>query len=320
MSLYYRERIMEGRIQPISKMSAAFLEAQDGRDTQFAYFQSALVVEFLVEKYGFDKLRALLRSLADGTEINIALARHFAPVEELDTVFAEKARASALALGPGLDFSRSGNGLVEMLAHNLAQLGGKPNVHALIRDAREASENGEWATVRDKLKPLVDAGLYLPGNDNFHALLARASAELGDLAGEREALTAIATHESDALTSVSRLLAMAKTENDWPTVARWADNWIAINPLAPTPWRSLLEAHEHTGERAAAAHAGEVLLRLDPPDFASIHYRVAQQWLPLDPPKARRHALQALEEAPRFRAVYDLLASLPTENVETALP
>lgn len=319
MSLYYRDRIVQGKVQPISRMSAAFLEAQDARDTQFAYFQSALVVEFLVEEYGFEKLRALLQSLADGDEINAALSKNFGPVEELDHAFAENARATALALGPGLDFHQSGDGLAEMLARNLSKLGGRPNVPELIKEAREANERGEWESVREKLAPLVDAGLYLPSSDNFHTLLARAAAGLEDTDAERDALTRIAAHEGDALASVTRLLDLSKTEKNWPEAARWADAWLAINPLAPTPWRALLDAHEHTGERDSAARAGETLLRLDPPDFASIHYRVAQQLLPMNPTAARRHALQALEEAPRFRAAYDLLASLPTES-ESALP
>ena len=317
MSLGYRDRIIEGRVQPISRMSAAFLEAQDARDTQFAYFQSALVVEFLVEQYGFPQFRAFLQSLADGREVNAALAEHFAPVAELDSAFETSARKTALALGPGLDFRRSGDGLVQQLARNLSALGGIPNVHNLLDEAREAVERRDWAVTREKLTPLTEAQLYLPGTDNFHTLLARASAELGDTAGEREALTSIATHEGDALSAVTRLHELARAAGDWTGAARWAEAWLAINPLAPTPWRTLLDAHERTGQRAAGACAGEILLRLEPPDFASIHYRVAQQLLPDNPEAARRHALQALEEAPRFRAAYDLLASLPSASGST---
>ncbi|MEO7597310.1 MAG: hypothetical protein ABIV50_00135 [Opitutus sp.] len=311
MSLNYRDRIVRGRVQPISQMSAAFLQAKDARDTQFAYFQSALVVEFLVEHYGFEKLRSFLASLAEGTEINAALARSFAPIEELDDAFARKAREVALALGPGLDFRNSEDGLVQQLAQNLAGLGGSPNVHGIIQEARSAVEAKDWATARETLTPLLKADLYLPGKDNIHALLARACAGLGDTSGERAALTTIMTHEGDSASAVSRLLDLARTSADWPAVARWADAWLAINPLAPTPWRALLDAHEHTEDHAQAAHAGENVLRLDPPDFAAVHLRVARQLSTTEPERARRHALQALEEAPRFRAAYDLLAGLP---------
>jgi len=311
MSLNYRDRILEGKTQPISRMSAAFLEAEDGRDTQFAYFQSYLVVEFLVERFGFEKLRTLLRSLADGLEINTAFARHFAPLETLDRDFAAFARETALAFGRGLDFRRDSAGLTNLIAQNIPGLRTAPNVHDLLRAAREAADAEDWKTVREKLQPLADANLYLPGPDNFHSLLARAAAALNDTAAERDALTTIATHEADALASVTRLLDFAKSAHDWSSAARWADAWLAINPLSPTPWRTLLDAHERTGNATAAAQAGRVLLRLDPPDFASLHFRVAQHLASTDPAAARRHVLQALEDAPRFRAAYDLLATLP---------
>ncbi|MEO6002344.1 MAG: tetratricopeptide repeat protein [Opitutus sp.] len=311
MSVNYRERIMQGRVQPISRMSSAFLEAQDGRDTQFAYFQSAMVVEFLVERYGFDRLRTFLRSLAGGQEINAALSANFSPVAELDRAFAAKARETAAAFGSGFDFRASSDGLIQLLAQNLPGLGGAPNVPAVIKQAREALEHREWAEARSLLTPLVEAGLYLPGNDNLHALLARACAGAGDVAAETAALRTIAAHESDSLSAVSRLLEVERTANNWSGVAQWANAWLAINPLAPSPWRALLDAGEHAEDHASAAHAGEILLRLDPPDIAAVHLRVAQQLQSTDANRARRHALQALEEAPRFRAAYEVLAALP---------
>ncbi len=217
----------------------------------------------------------------------------------------------ALALGLGLGFNETGGGITQLLAQNLPGFRGRPNVRTLLVEAREALDRDDFAGAREKLTPLLETGAYLPGSDNFHTLLARAAAGQIDTATERDALLAIATHEADALAPVTRLLSLARDEQDWTAVARWADAWLAINPLAPTPWRALLDAHEHTGDHAAAAHAGETLLRLDPPDFASLHFRVAQQLQSIDPDRARRHTLQALEEAPRFRAAYDLLATLP---------
>ena len=311
MSLDYRQRILDGKVQPISRMSAAFLEAEDGRDTQFAYFQSALVVEFLVERYGFEKLRTLLADLAAGREINTALAERFAPLDELDSTFADYARDTASAFGRDFDFRTESGGITRLITQNLPGLHTRPNVPTLLAEARAAADRNEWKTVREKLQPLAASDLYLPGSDNFHSLLARAAAALGDTAAEREALTVIATHESDALASVTRLLALAKAEQDWAAATRWADAWLAINPLAPTPWRTLLDAHERANNSIAAAEAGRVLLQLNPPDFASIHFRVAQQLANQNPDAARRHVLQALEDAPRFRAAYDLLATLP---------
>jgi hypothetical protein len=41
---------------------------------------------------------------------------------------------------------------------------------------------------------------------------------------------------------------------------------------------------------------------------------------PTDAAGARRHVLQALEEAPRFREAYELLAALPAPTVSTTPP
>jgi hypothetical protein len=169
----------------------------------------------------------------------------------------------------------------------------------------------DWTLAREELQRLTATGVYLTGQDNLHALLARACAQLGDAAGERAALKVIVVHEADALDAVSRLLALAQQDQQWPDVVRRSEEWLAIHPLAPTPWRALLDAHEQLDAPAAAAHAGQILLRLDPPDFAALHFRVAQALLPAAPDAARRHVLQALAEAPRFRAAYDLLAELP---------
>ncbi|MGH8020145.1 MAG: hypothetical protein ACREIA_18070, partial [Opitutaceae bacterium] len=104
---------------------------------------------------------------------------------------------------------------------------------------------------------------------------------------------------------------------------RWADRWLAINPLAPTPWRALLTAREENGDLAAAAAAGRTLLALDPPDRPAIHFRVARALRDTDVEAARLEVLLALEEAPRFREAHQLLLHLPPSpdlNAELLAP
>ena len=43
-----------------------------GLHLQFAYYQSSLVVEFIAEKFGLEKLKAVLRDLGEGRPINDA--------------------------------------------------------------------------------------------------------------------------------------------------------------------------------------------------------------------------------------------------------
>ena len=61
-----------------------------------------------------------------------------------------------------------------------------------------------------------------------------------------------------------------------------------------------------------------MLLQLDPPDLPGIHYRLAKQLQATgDLAGARLQVLQALEDAPRFRAAYELLSKLPSPEAAT---
>jgi len=310
MSLGYRDSITEGKMQPMSKMSSAFLTATDPRQIGFAYFESMLVVKFLVEHYGFDHLKATLRDLGKGTDINTALRQNFGPLDELDKGFAEFGRAEAKKLGGDFDLTRP-DPEAGTAAAAMAQLDPR-NFYSRVQQIQTLMTKEDWSGAKAKLTELTASGLYLRGPENPQMLLATVDRKLGDTAGEKAALTTVVVHEADALDAVTRLLALATDDKDWTAVSRWAEAWLAINPLAAAPWRALLTTHEQRAEAPDAIQAARVLLQLDPPDEPSIHYRLARQLKASgDTEGARRHVLQALEDAPRFRAAYDLLSALP---------
>lgn len=306
MSVNFHQRITEGRMQPISRMSAAFLEVKTLEDHVFAYYQSYLVVQFLAETYGFERLRAMLAALGEGASINDALAQHIAPLEELDAAFETFARAEADRVAAGYDLRPPDDRFGGTLA-----AANRRSVFGQLEKAREMLQTGRALEARFILKRMAGDGIYLPGPGNIHHLLAEVCRELGDTEGERAALTTIVEHEGDALDAVTRLLELAQQANDPAATARWADHWISINPIAPTPWRALFAANEARDDAAAAVEAGKTLLRLDPPDRVVIHHRIGRLLKASDPAEARHHVLLALEEAPRFRAAHELLADLP---------
>ncbi|HSH94959.1 MAG TPA: hypothetical protein VK968_12490, partial [Roseimicrobium sp.] len=63
-------------------------------------------------------------------------------------------------------------------------------------------------------------------------------------------------------------------------------------------------------QRPEAIDSYTTLLKLDPPDIADAHFRLARLLAKQDPKSAKRHVLQALEEAPRFQAALALLLEL----------
>jgi hypothetical protein len=317
MSADYYRRIIAEKTHPVSRMSAAFMEAEDQAGTIFAYYQSYLVVEYLISKYGFEPLKKLLRDLGDGTDINVALAEHFAPLEELDDAYAKFALEYAQNFAPEIDLTpkASEGGM-------FAQLLAIPDFTAPslnFDDTRAAVQRhldaGNWVQARETLEPLLIQDVYFPGPENIHMLEASISRELNDTEGERAALLTIVENEAGHLPAVTRLLAIAADAQAWDDLARWSDEWLAIDPLGATPWRARLNAHTALEQPEIAIAAGETLLRLDPPDRVSIHHQIAELLEPTDPLRARRHVLQALEDAPRFRAAYELLDRIPAAAV-----
>lgn len=320
MSVDYKERILSGRMQPISEMSAAFLKAQSNEDIQFAYFQSALVLRFLFENYGLESIRSILTSLGEGTSINEALENHLDPLTELDESFANFAKAEATQLGGDFQFSKPETNLQTALSI----LNPKENYFDELNAALELVKGERWEEARSSLEALIKKAGYLPADSNAHIHLANVYQELEESDLERDTLTIIAENEGDRLDAIARLFVIAKTSENWNDIKRWSHAWLAINPMAITPVRSLLDAEEMLKNADKAIAAGKVLIQLDPPDIAQIHYRLATLLQPEDHEAAHRHTLMALEDAPRFQAAYSLLDTLnrtrPIEPKAASIP
>ena len=178
-------------------------------------------------------------------------------------------------------------------------------------------EVDDWKAASDKLEEIISESGYIPGEENAHGLLGYVYEQLGEVEKERAILEAIAANEAHRLDPIERLLTIALGQDDPPNVVKWANAWIAINPMAIEPWRALFATHARFQYQSPAIAAGNTLLTLDPPEIAKVHYTLALQYLRSDPQTARRHTLMALEEAPRFRSAYELLDEIIQEQEET---
>ena len=319
----FREMILGDDLKPVRELSAAFLTPKSDLHVQFAYLQSALVVEFLVDRYGFDRLKAILRDLADGMDINESIPKRTVRMAEFEKEFATFAKARAESLGPGLDWKRpdtARRALNRLRPEGADPLPPKPtlppdatadsvgrNFWALMELAGRLVSEGKWAEAKAPLQTLIELCPSHTGPDNAYALLAAAHKGLNETAEERAALEKWAALDADALDAFLRLMELAASAQDWKGVAQNAERSIAVNPLLPQPYRQLGRAWEELGEPAQAIGAYRKLLLLDPPDPAEVHFRLARLLQREGDPSAKREALQALEEAPRFREAHRLL-------------
>ena len=329
MNPQYREMVLGDDLTPVSKLSSAFMSPKSNLHVQFAYYQSSLVVEYLVSKFGLEKLKAILRSLGEGVEINDAITKHTAPMKQIEKEFAAFARAKAEALGPELDWEKpegtrsrrreEADGLnfltmTNALSKNPPPHVGGYNYWSLLDQATKLISEKKWPEAKAPLNKLIKLYPNQSGADNAYALLAVVHRGLNETAAERVALEKWAAQEADALDAYLRLMELAETAKDWKVVAQNAERFLAVNPLLPQPYRFLSRASEALGETQPAIAAYQKLLLLDPPDPADVHFRLAKLLRQTNEPAAKRHVLQALEEAPRFREAHRLFLELAQAN------
>jgi tetratricopeptide (TPR) repeat protein len=318
MTPRYREMILGKDFTPLGELSAAFLAPRTEMHLQFAYYESYLAVEFLVKQFGIEALKKILRDLGEGTEINTAIAKHTAPLDKVEKDFEKFAKDRAEKLAPELSFEKPEPG-----DDDLADL--SKNFYVLTRHAKKLLRARKFQEAKAPLEKLIQ---FFPGNtggDNAYWLLAEAHRGLNETNAERVVLTTLGNLEADDVDTYSRLMELGAIAKDWGAVATNAGRYLAVNPLVAPPYRHLAQASEALGKRDPAIHACKTLLLLDPPDPAGAHYQLARLLHETGDPAAKRHLLQALEDAPRFREGHRLLLEMtktvkPPETAPAAPP
>ncbi|MCO6456428.1 MAG: tetratricopeptide repeat protein [Pirellulaceae bacterium] len=310
----YREMLLSDELTPVSQLSGAFLQPPSPMHLQFAYFQSSLVVEYLIEKHGRDTLQRILVDLGIGMPINESLGRYVGSLEGLDRDFHQFARQRAESLGPGLTWDREDVPQRASLEQWQQWLADHPDNYWGLRGYAAALVQAQRADeAHEVLQRLLQE---YPDDASSLELLAQLHRLSGDAAAEREALARRGRLDSDAVAAYRRLMELAAAAEDWQAVATHANQLVAVNPLLLDAQQMRARACEQLGRGAEAVAALEAMVQLQPPDPAGLHFRLATALAALDRrDEARRHVLMALEDAPRFRAAHRLLLELQPPTV-----
>jgi tetratricopeptide (TPR) repeat protein len=312
MTPVYQQMVLGDDLTPVSQLSGAFLRPESALHLQFAYYESSLVVEYLVNTYGLETVRGMLDDLAIGLPIEAVLLRHTGSLEKLDANFEQFARERAEAFAPEAEWDDPEleppldvgtlTAWVEMHPNNFPALQQLAELHI----AQQNWEEAEKALLR--LKDLYPEDTSGRGANRQ---LARVYREMGETQRERAVLEELAAVLADAPEVYLRLAELGSEVGQWDVVADNAHRMLAVNPLVAAPHRHLAAAADRLDRPAEAAQALRAMLVLDPVDPAELHYRLAEQLARSGQrDEARREVLRALEEAPRFRDAHRLLLSL----------
>jgi cytochrome c-type biogenesis protein CcmH/NrfG len=335
---HYREMILGKDLTPISRLSGAFLAPKSPLHLQFAYYESSLVVEFLLQRFGREKLQAVLRDLGQGIDINETLAKHTVPMPQLEGDFESFARKLAEDMAPGVDWEKPTGEQIAVVARPARSASPSSSSNAppvvpegawelwarlrptnywvMLRQATRLTEERKWADAVPLLQKLVQLYPDSTGSSSPYRSLALAHRELGETNAEFQVLASFAEKDDQAPDAYARLMELAAEKGDWSSVLTNAQRYLAVNPLVPLPYRFLAKAGESFNEVQTAIEAYRALIQLDPPNPAEVQFRLAKLLHSEGSPESRRHLLEALEEAPRFREALLLLRQIHQDGAD----
>ncbi|WP_233215119.1 tetratricopeptide repeat protein [Rhodopirellula bahusiensis] len=312
MTPQYRSMLLSDDLTPVSDLSAAFLSPPSAIALQFAYYESSLVIEFLIEQHGHDALLAVLDDLAAGIPINDALTRHTGSLQRLDSQFDAYAKERANQFGALADWSRDTLPENGDLATWKGWTRAKPTNYWGLRElAKSAIEGGQWEQALIPLSRMQQLGVLTGERGGPLEWLARAHRELGHGRQEIRAIQDNLAQSSDALPALRRWINIGQSEEQWENVLDASQQALAIQPLLPEFHLASATAAEKLDRHDLAVEALSALLALDPVDPAALHFRLANAYDEQNESfPAKHHALMALELAPRYRDAHRLLWKL----------
>ena len=312
MTPRYREMILGDELTPISRLSEAFLKPKTNEHLLFAYFESALAVEFLIDRFGKDMLNRLLIDLGLGTAANKALERYVGSLPKLDEDFMNYVREKARAFGPDEIFAKPELPQPIDAASLLALAENSPrNYHVQRQLANYHLANKDWKSAELAVQKLLELTPELGGAESPFALLAAIRRGTADETGEAAALAEWVRRDPDAFAGAVRLSELMAKQARWPEAKSAAERALQINPLLPAAHRLLATACEKSTDQQGLIAALSALAELDSIDPADTHFRLAQAHFQVSQIElAKRQVLMALETAPRFRAAQKLLLQI----------
>ena len=320
MTPSYRKMILEEEaLTPISEMSQAFFQAKSGQHIMFAYYQSMLVVEFIVDNFGMEALRGILADLGDGSLINEAIAAHTIPMEELEIAFRDEALQLATDFGKDVDWTVPDPEEVNPVSSIAvaAFLKKNPrNFWALQSHLQHLIEKEQWATVVKQADRLIGLLPRYTGPGNGYGVKATAYRKMDDKEGELAALEEFASHSAEAFDSFNRLIDVGFETESWESIIANAGRSTAINPFLERTHYCSACAHAALDNREAAVGAFEKSLKLAPTNPSEVNYRLARVLQPDDAARSKRHVMDALADSPRYRDAYALLRELNAQEIE----
>lgn len=297
-----------GRWSKIADLDAAFQRPRTPQDLPIAYFQASQVVEFIVDRYGFDAVLNMLALYRDKARTPDVLRQALKLTEsdfdrEFNAYVAARVRPFEQAL------STENNVVASLTKPEVLKLLETRETFALrIRAAELLGADGDMAAAAMHYIRALELFPYVTGKGNPYEVLAKLLETKGDAAEAAAVLDKLLSKDENNLEA---LRTVARIRSSLGQRQQALEALLASFYISPFDYKLHTQAGELSVELKNYPQAlaeFQVALALQPPNVAEANYNVASAYHALGrQPEAKRSVLRALEAAPRYEKAQELL-------------
>lgn len=321
----------EQKLLPVGELNSGFSGARNNADLSFAYFQSYLVVDYIAQTYGFEKLVELIYQYGEIKED----ADRFRSVFELDiddfdagfrgwidqrvkeiNVYAHTEDVPDEGDGHGHGIRENSSAILAELYNNASL---KQHMRARIEEnSRDFQAYLQLGIVLFKEESFAEAKQYL---ETAHEMLpsytgypspALVLAQIYEREGNRQSrlqwLEVLMKNLQHDYGSAMVLAEAALEDSDFEQAAYFLDRAIQVDPYRSEVHELKARYAEAVNDSAAAVTEYEVLMQLEISDPVEARTNLAQAYLNNgQASKAKQNLLYALEQAPSYERAQRLL-------------
>ncbi|MEM7252921.1 MAG: tetratricopeptide repeat protein [Pseudomonadota bacterium] len=298
--------LRENKLLPPSQLNQSFLRPSYPEQVNHAYFQGALLVEFIEQNHGFEAIESLLEGYRQGRDTGSLFTSVLGvSPEALDQKFTE--------------FMTSRYG--EMAQKIFGDGNDDGPYRQLVKSAVEAITAGKS---RDAIERLQEAQALFPehaGPGTTYRRLAETYQQLSEPLRAIAQLSRNIDINADDFSAHLELADLLKETAGPSAAAPILNRALLIQPFDAEVHERLAELNEASSDWSAAAANYRAIGELNPTDPLSVGYRLARALNQAgEQEDARREILAVLEDAPLYAEALELLlkirddANQPSQN------
>ena len=305
----FAEAADQGELLAVSELNRGFTRPKSRNQIVLSYYQASVVVEYIVDTFGFEAVRRMLdlynRNRTTAEAVREVTGR---TMDDFDRAFADYTETRIAGLRRVLRFKPTHDEKPSM-AELESMAADHPEsfyAHLMLGQALHMQKRFEEAIAPLERARTLFANYTDTGNP--HALLAEIYLERGNTEAAMEVLEALTAVDEDDFTSCETLAGLYAREGRRGDALRILERAVMIDPFDAGVRKMRAGLHERDGRPDLAVPEYEAVLAVETTDRVQAQYDLARAYLAAGrKDDARKAALKALEAAPGFEAAQEVL-------------